>query len=49
MPFEVLEVISTAVLAVGAFYVGAVTLDVVENILVLAQELCWVGSSDAQR
>ena len=43
MPFEVLEVISTAVLAVGAFYIGAVTLDVVEHVLVLAQELGRVG------
>ena len=43
MPFEVLEIISTAVLAVGAFYVGAVTLDVVKHVLVPAEELGRVG------
>lgn len=44
MPFEVLSVGGAFILSIATLEIGAITLDVIENILVLAEELSRVSA-----
>ena len=45
MPFEVLSVGGVLILSIASFEIGAITLDVVEHILMLTEELGRVGAT----
>lgn len=44
MPFEVLSVGGALILSIASFEIGAITLDIVEHILMLTEELGRVGA-----